>query len=554
MTLLTIADQLSKIPGEGISIERMDGDTLVARVNSAGLVATVQYLRDRMNARFMYSVGEDARQQNGCLAVNQVFSLDRDGAFVVLRTDVDPADPNVPSITSLIPAANWHEREVRDLIGISPLGHPDPRRLVLPDDFPEGVYPLRHDFHYDEHPPVEIHKVELKTPPPGASLFPIGPFYPTLEEPVFINLFVEGEHIVGMDYRGFYAHRGIEKLGDSKLTYQQVPQIAERICGICGFVHSTTYCQTVEKAAGIEIPERARYVRTILLELERVHSHLLWLGLACHFIGFDTLFMQAWRIREPVMWLTEYMTGNRKTYGINKIGGLTRDLPADAREQILPVIDRIEGQVMQVVDAILQDGSLAARLQGSGILTPEDARDYCVIGPTARGSGLDVDVRRDHPFAAYAGLDLEVCVENGCDSWARTMVRIREMSVSIRLLRQALDQLPGGEIAAEIDSIAPYQVGISAVEAPRGEVSHYVMTGTDQRPARWRVRAPSYNNLQIIPAMLRGMTIADAPISIGSLDPCFSCTERMGVIDRSAGTVRIYGREELLEMSQQKGR
>ncbi len=553
MTVLTIADQLSKALGEKINVERMDGDTLVVNVDGAYLVEAVRYLRDQMNARFMYSVGADAREQSGCFAVNQIFSLDDNKVFIVLRTDVDPADANIPSITSLVPAANWHEREVRDLIGIRPLGHPDPRRLVLPDDFPEDVYPLRRDFHYDEHPPIENHKVELKTPPVGASLFPIGPFYPTLEEPVFINLFVEGEHIVGMDYRGFYAHRGIEKLGDSKLTYQQVPQIAERICGICGFVHSTTYCQAVEKATGIEIPERARYIRTILLELERVHSHLLWLGLACHFIGFDTLFMQAWRIREPAMWLAEYITGNRKTYGINKIGGLTRDLPADAKERIFPVIDRIEQQVMQVVDAILQDGSLAARLKGSGILTPEDARDYCVIGPTARGSGLDIDARRDHPFAAYADLDFEVCVEKGCDSWARTMVRIRELSESIKLLRQALDKLPEGGIATSIDSIAPYNVGVSAVEAPRGEVSHYVMTGTDQRPFRWRVRAPSYNNLQIIPVLLRGMTIADAPISIGSLDPCFSCTERMGVIDKGTGAVRVYNRDELLRISQQRG-
>ena len=290
-----------------------------------------------------------------------------------------------------------------------------------------------------------------------------------------------------------------------------------------------------------------------MLELERVHSHLLWVGLACHFIGFDTLFMQAWRIREPVMWLTEYITGNRKTYGINKIGGLTRDIPADAKERILPVIATIEAEVAKVVDAILLDGSLAARLQGSGILTHEDALGYCVLGPTARGSGVDIDVRRDHPFAAYGELDFDVCVENGCDSWARTLVRIRELGQSLRILRQALDKLPTGEIATEIDSIEAYQVGVSAVEAPRGEVSHYMMTGEDKRPFRWRVRAPSYNNLQSIPALLRGMSIADAPISIGSLDPCYSCTERMGVIDKGTGAMRIYTRDELLKMSRQKG-
>lgn len=553
MTTQLIEERLLQALGEKVSIELADSDTLIAKVDSAHLVEVMQYLRDHMNARFMYSVGADMREQNGCFAVNQVMALDGDKAFLVFRTDVDPSDATIPSLTSLIPAASWNEREVNDLIGVRPLGHPDPRRLVLPDDFPDDIYPLRRDFHYDEHPPQVERKSELKTPPEGARLFPIGPFYPTLEEPVFINLFVEGEHIVGMDYRGFYAHRGIEKLGDSELTYQQVPAIAERICGICGFVHSSTYCQTVEKAAGIEIPDRARYIRTILLELERVHSHLLWIGLACHFIGFDTLFMQAWRMREPVMWLAEYITGNRKTYGINKIGGLTRDLPSDAKERILPVIDSIEEEVGRVVDAILQDGSLAARLQGAGILTPEDARGYCVVGPTARGSGLDIDARRDHPFAAYADLDFEVCVEKGCDNWARAMVRIRELSESIKLLRQALDKLPAGDIAAEIHSIAPYNVGVSAVEAPRGEVSHYVMTGNGQRPHRWRVRAPSYNNLQSIPALLRGMTIADAPISVGSLDPCFSCTERMGVVDQRTGIMRIYTRDELLKLSQEKG-
>jgi formate hydrogenlyase subunit 5 len=287
--------------------------------------------------------------------------------------------------------------------------------------------------------------------------------------------------------------------------------------------------------------------------LERIHSHLLWIGLACHFIGFDTLFMQAWRIREPVMWLTEYLTGNRKTYGMNKIGGVARDLPADAKERILPVIDKIEAESLRVVDAILDDSSLRARLEGVGVLSTKDARAFCVVGPTARGSGLDIDARRDHPFAAYDELEFEVCVEQGCDIWARTMVRIRELLQSIKLVRQCLIQVPPGAIMADFDEIRPYQIGVSSVEAPRGEVHHYVMTGGDNRPYRWRVRAPSYNNLQSIPAMLRGAQIADAPISVGSLDPCFSCTERMAVIDQDTGVRRIFTREELMGKKKEDG-
>jgi len=275
---------------------------------------------------------------------------------------------------------------------------------------------------------------------------------------------------------------------------------------------------------------------------------LLWIGLACHFIGFDTLFMQSWRIREPVMWLTEYLTGNRKTYGMNKVGGVARDLPPDAMERILPVVAKIETETLGAVDAILGDSSLQARLSGTGVITPEDARAFCVVGPTARGSGIDIDARRDHPFAAYDEVEFEVCVEQGCDIWARTLVRIRETMESIKIVRQLLDKIPGGPVMADFDEIPPYKVGVSSVEAPRGEVHHYAMTGPDNRPFRWRVRAPSYNNLQVIPSMLHGQRIADAPISVGSLDPCFSCTERMAVIDKDSGAIKVYKQEELLKI------
>ena len=549
------ADLKINLKNGGLRFEDFRQDTLVASVSKEDLVEAVRHVRDDLDGRFITSTGTDMRTVNGNYRISQLFALDAQRQFLVLYSDIDPQSPDIPAITGLIPGAAWAEREVRDMIGVTPTGHPDLRRLILPDDWPADVHPLRRDFPIDERPPAAPeNKVRINLPPKDASLFPIGPFFPTLEEPTFINLYVHGEQIVGMDYRGFYNHRGVEKLGDSELTYHQIPALAERICGICGFVHSSSYCQTVEKAAGITIPRRAAYIRTLLLELERIHSHLLWIGLACHFIGFDTLFMQAWRIREPVMWLTEYITGNRKTYGMNRIGGVSRDLPFDAFERITPVIDKIEAQSAQVGDAIVEDASLRARLEGAGILSTEAARSYCVVGPTARGSGLDIDARRDHPSAAYDELEFEVCVETGCDIWARTLVRIRELLDAIQIVRQVLKKMPSGPIVAEVDEITPYQVGVSGVEAPRGEVIHYILTGPDNRPYRWRVRAPSYNNLQSIPAMLTGANLADAPISVGSLDPCFSCTERIQVVDRDSGNVRIYRQAELLEKFLAKGR
>jgi Ni,Fe-hydrogenase III large subunit len=278
----------------------------------------------------------------------------------------------------------------------------------------------------------------------------------------------------------------------------------------------------------------------------------LWLGLACHFIGFDTLFMQAWRIREPSMWMTEFLTGNRKTYGMNQIGGVSRDLPEGYQSRILPVIDRIEKEVTAVVDAIVEDGSLKLRLQGSGVLSHEDAKAICVVGPTARGSGVAIDARADHPYAAYGEVDFEVCVEQSGDNWARTMVRIRELFEAIKIVRQALAKMPEGPVMAEVGVIEAGGEGVSSVEAPRGEVHHYALTGTDQRPYRWRVRAPTYPNLQSVPAMLKGMTIADAPISIGSIDPCFSCTERVAVIDQKSGLTRVYTQDELLRQFRER--
>ena len=547
---------------------RMDADTLALElkpeddrnkvshltVENRQLREVIQSLLEKQQARFIVSVGSDRREHTGKFEVTQVFSLDSLGRYVLVRTPVNPSNTVIDSITSLIPGANFSEREIQDLLGIKPENHPDPRRLVMADDWPDGIHPLRKDFQFNDHPAAaEGGAPEPLPTPEGTVIFPIGPFFPTLEEPAYLNLFVEGERIQGLDMRLFYAHRGIEKLGDSELTYSQIPFIAERICGICGFVHSSCYCQSIENAIGMEVPRRGLLIRTLLLELERIHSHLLWLGLACHFIGFDTLFMQSWRIREPTMWVAEYLTGNRKTYGMNKIGGVSRDIPVDTPERLKPVIDQIEREMRDVVDAILHDSSLHLRLQKSGIITPEAARACCVVGPTARGSGLPIDARIDHPYAAYAEMDFDICVEDGCDCWARTMVRIREVSESVRIIRQCLAALEPGPFCAEVRSIEAGVMSVSVVEAPRGEAFHYVLTGHGQRPERWRVRAPTYANLQSIPAMLTGMSIADAPISVGSLDPCFSCTERMEVTDCDSGEIRIYQQKDLINELRQRG-
>jgi Ni,Fe-hydrogenase III large subunit len=291
-----------------------------------------------------------------------------------------------------------------------------------------------------------------------------------------------------------------------------------------------------------------------MLELERIHSHLLWLGIAGHIIGFETVLMQTWRIREPVMWLCEAISGNRKAYGMNTMGGLRRDLPSDMHPQLLKTLADVEKEVIAVRDAIVGDSVLRARTEGVGVLTKESARSVCVVGPPARASGIAIDARIDHPYAAYDEVRPRIVTQEAGDTWARVVVRVGELVESIRLVREALTALPEGPICADMkEEIPPDKVGVSVVEAPRGEAVHFVMTGGDNRPYRWRVRAPTYANLQALPAAVMHGTIADVPITLGSLDPCFSCTERLETVDRRTRAVRTYSSAELLQMSRSKG-
>jgi Ni,Fe-hydrogenase III large subunit/Ni,Fe-hydrogenase III component G len=542
--------------GNLLSATAPHADTLHFQIPKSAVRGAVESLVHQLQARFLISVGTDARSLTGDFRVLHLFSVDREHLYVLLESAVSEQDLNIPSITEVIPGANWAEREFQDAVGVRAEGHPDPRRLLLADDWPEGVYPLRRDVPYNYQPPrAENVRPPMREPPAGASVLPLGPFFPVLEEPAYWRMFVEGETVLGCDTRLFYNHRGIEKLGDTVLTYNEIPYLAERICGICGFIHSTCYCQAVEKAAGIEAPRRARFIRTIMLELERIHSHLLWLGIAGHIIGFETVLMQTWRIREPVMWLCEEISGNRKTYGMNTVGGLRRDLPAGLKPKLLETLATVEKESIAVRDAVVGDSTLHARTRRVGTLSNDWAKQICVVGPPARASGVPIDARLDHPYAAYDEVPPRIAIQEAGDTWARVLVRIAELMESIRLVRAALQAIPDGPICAEIkEEIPPGRVGVSVVEAPRGEAVHFVLTGGDNRPYRWRVRAPTYPNLQAMPAMVDHAHIADVPITLGSLDPCFSCTERLETVDRRTHEVRVYSRAEILEMSRRGGR
>jgi len=377
---------------------------------------------------------------------------------------------------------------------------------------------------------------------------PIGPYHPLQEEPEFYKLVVDGEKVVDVDVRIGYNHRGIEKLSESK-NFDQSIFLVERICGICSSSHPIACVQAIEEIAGIEVPERALYIRTITQELERLHSHLLWVGLAGHFLGYNTVFMWGWKYREPICDIMETVTGNRQSYGMMKVGGVRRDIDKEHIPYILERLDELLPKVDMVKGAVLDDPVLHARLKGIGVLTREAAIDYSALGPTARASGYDIDVRRDHPYAAYDRLKWNVITQNEGDVFAKAVVRILEIYESVSIIRQCLDRLPGGSIDANPKDIPPGE-GVGVAEAPRGEVFHYVKSDGSNSPVRHKVRAPTYMNFPTFRETVIGQTVSDATIILAAIDPCYCCTERMIAVDDHDRTVLTP--QDLIRLSQEK--
>jgi len=383
-------------------------------------------------------------------------------------------------------------------------------------------------------------------------IVPIGPYHPLQEEPEFFQLYVEGEKVVDIDITIGYNHRGIEKLSESK-HYDQVAFAVERICGICSSSHPYAFVLAVEDILGGEkniVPERALYIRTIIDELQRIHSHLLWLGLAGHFIGYNTVWMWAWKYREPVLDMFEMITGNRNNYAMFKIGGIRRDI----KDEDVPVLKKMLDDLVPALNlfkgAVMDDPVIQARLKGVGTLTKQQAIDWCIVGPTARASGLNIDIRRDEPYGASDRINWNVIVEKEGDIFAKTVVRILEMYESVSMIRQCLNKIPKGVIDANVKDIPPGE-GIGRVEAPRGECIHYIKSDGTNRPVRHKIRAPSFMNVASNKVGAVGQTISDSTITLAAVDPCYCCTERVAVIKRSDNK-KIMNGWDLIKLSQEK--
>ena len=355
------------------------------------------------------------------------------------------------------------------------------------------------------------------------TVIPFGPQHPVLPEPIHLNLVVEDEKVIEAHPSIGFVHRGLERLVEIK-DFVEFVYVAERVCGICSFIHGQTYCQAIESIMNIAVPPRALYLRTIWGELSRMHSHLLWLGLMADAVGFENLFMHSWRVREKVLNIIEATTGGRVIFGSCKIGGVRRDIDAEGLQQMARQLDDIRREAREVTQVFLDDNSVKARLRGVGVLSREDARELGCVGPMLRASGVAQDMRT-LGYAAYNDLGIEPITRAEGDSYARCAVRCEEIFQSIDLILQALAKIPASEIETKVSG-NPSGEFIARTEQPRGEVVYHLKTNGTKFVQRFRVRTPTFANLPAMLKLLPGCDLADVPVLVLTIDPCISCTER----------------------------
>ena len=501
-------------------------DELFAEIDIADIAEITQLLRSQRNARLVTVFAEDRRNAEGAFFNYYVFDRPGDARYFVVRGRIPGEDPRFPSLASWLPAVNWQEREIQDWFGIEAEGHPNPRRVALHDHWPD-VHPLRKDFPVStELPPLDGEQ-HLYRPTLGEGVFqiPVGPVHAGIIEPGHFNFAVAGEPILYLQLRMFYTHKGTEKLFE-QLPVQRGVFLAESVSGDSAFSHAVAFCQAIEKAGNVQVPFRAAVIRTILLELERVYNHVADIGAIAMDVGFVIANAHAGRIREMVLRVNEHLTGSRMLRAMACIGGVRRDWDARQVDSLRNALASVDREFRDLVRLINTSDSTRDRLVRTGVLSPEKASALGIVGVGGRASGVDLDVRRDHPYAAYGNLSFRVPVYQAGDVLHRTQVRIEEVYESISMIEAAAANLPSGAHRVNVQRIEPDRCALSAVEGWRGEILYWVRTGEDGRLQRCKVKDPSLNNWPALVEAVTGNIIPDFPVINKSFNLSYSGTDR----------------------------
>ena len=490
------------------------------------LVDVCTYVHKTFQAPLSSIICNDERSLSKNFTIYYVFSLPDKDLFITVYIPVSEQFPDFPSITPYIPAAHWYEREIKDMFGLEPVGHPDPHTLVLHGNMPENTYPLRKDFDVNTRlPHIESKLPFMRVEGEGVFEIPVGPIHAGIIEPGHFRFSAVGDTILYLDAKLFFTHKGTEKLFEA-MPYTKALFLAERVCGVCAASHAAGYCQAIEKVAGIQIPPRAKYLRTIILELERLYNHIGDVGNICVGASFLMCGSHGFRIREYLQHLNETICGNRYLRGILTIGGVRLDINDDLKKHIVDLLRRVKKDFKELAEIMSKSSSFMDRVETTGRLSLEHARGLGVVGVPARASGICRDTRINHPYAAYSEVDFDIPVyyEEG-DVWARVKVRIEEVYQSISIIEQCFDKMPEGAIKTFVREFPPYRQALSYVESPRGEDIYWIMTAPDNMLFRYKVRSPSFCNWPAIPYTIPGNIVPDFPLINKSFELCYSCTD-----------------------------
>ena len=475
------------------------------------------------NATLLTLAGTDQRTINQRFGVYGVFVFVPEKTIIEIGISVEAEYPSYPSITPLFPSAHWLEREIKDMFGIIPQGHPDLRRLAVHPDWPTEVYPLRKDFQPGDKVPRVPGEIEF-LPVEGEGIYqvPVGPIHAGIIEPGHFRFYAFGEDVINLQAQLFYTHRGVEKAAEG-IHYKEVTLIAERVCGVCSCSHAVAYAQAIESLAGIDISSRAKYIRTILLEMERLYNHIGDIGNMCAGIGFAFGISRGAILKEEVMRKNADITGHRYLRGTVIPGGVNIDLPLN---DFILWLDRIERDLKELTNVILSSQGLLERMKTTGILPLEAAITLGAVGPAARSSGVDRDLRRDLPYAAYGELDFKIPLQKEGDVFCRLVQRIEESAETFKILRQSVTGIPQGELISKLPDLIPYQTSVGYTESARGADVHWVMAGERNSIYRYSIRSASHCNWPVLPLCVPGNIIPDFPLINKSFELCYACLDR----------------------------
>jgi formate hydrogenlyase subunit 5 len=451
-------------------------------------------------------------------SLTYVFYKDGGSPWVYVALHPGGRGPTIPSISGVVDAADWHEREVEDLFGIVFEGHPRLGEFILHEDWPEGAAPMRHAF--DARQPLRAREPDPDWQPPtivmapGAFAMPIGPVFSDFAESAHFLLETVGEDVIHTIPRFFYKFRGLEKIAEGRPSDRAL-LLAERFSGTSAFAHGMAFCRAVETICGIEAPPRAQALRTILAELERLRHHAAAITGICNSTALVVATSQAALIEEDLLRLSGETARHRYLFGMITPGGLACDLsPAQCR-RLLDATADIGGRLRQLHQMLRYSSSFLDRLEEVGIVTPADAVSYGLVGPIARASGLARDIRRLFPYAAYAATEFAVPVEQEGDGYARLRVLFQEAEQSAAIIRQVLGRLPEGAICT---GPMTWRAGtaLAAVEAPMGAAFHWLRLQDDGIVARYRVTPPSFVNWHGFHFASENFAFQDFPIILAS--------------------------------------